>query len=171
METLKRYIRVVDHISDRVGLASSILIPAMTLVLLCEVVARYLFQRPTIWAFDLAVFMFGYCGLLAGPYVLKRNEHINVDLVYAQLSQRWKAIMDVITGLLFFFFIVLVILYCSEAAYSSLIFGDRRPSEWGPPIGHYKLLIPVGAFLLLLQGLANWIRNLYLAITGKEMIL
>ena len=171
MKTLKFFVRFVETISDRIGIIASVLIPAMTLVLFYEVIARYVFDRPTIWAFDVAIFMFGYCGLLAGPCVLKRNEHINVDIVYNLFSPRGKAVLNVISGLLFFFFIVLVILTCSEVAFSSIAFGDRRPSEWAPPIGHYKLLIPIGAFFLLLQGMANWIRNLYLAITGKEFTL
>jgi TRAP-type mannitol/chloroaromatic compound transport system permease small subunit len=169
MQGLKLFIRCVDWVSDRIGSAVSILLPAMTLVLFFEVVARYVFKRPTIWAFDTAIFMFGYCGLLAGAHVMKRNEHINVDLVYGQLSPRGKAILDVFNGALFFFFILLVIVYGWEAAYSSIAFGDRRSTEWAPPIGHYKLMVPLGALLLLLQGLANWIRYLYRALTGKEL--
>ena len=169
MNALKTFIRIVDWISERIGLAVSVLLPALTLVLAYEVVARYVFQRPTIWAFDLSIFMFGYCGLLSGAYVLRRNEHINVDLVYGRFSPRGRAFLDVVTGLLFFFFILLVIVYGWKAAYSAIEFGDRRPTEWGPPLGHFKLMIPVGAFLLLLQGLANWIRKLYLLIAGKEL--
>jgi TRAP-type mannitol/chloroaromatic compound transport system permease small subunit len=169
MQALKLFIRIVDKISCWIGTAVSVLLPAMTLVLAFEVVARYVFKRPTIWAFDMSIFMFGYCGLLAGAYVLRNKEHINVDLLYGRFSPRGKAIMDVLTGLLFYFFIILVIIYGWKAAHSALLFGDRRPTEWGPPLGHFKLMIPVGALLLLLQGLANWIRNLYLAITGKEL--
>jgi TRAP-type mannitol/chloroaromatic compound transport system permease small subunit len=171
MKTLKCFVRFVDTISDRIGLIASVLIPAMVLVLFYEVIARYVFDRPTIWGFDVAIFMFGYCGLMAGPCVLKRHEHINVDIVITHFSPRGKAVFNVISGLLFFYFIVLVVLTCTEAAYSSIVFADRRPTEWAPPIGHYKALIPIGAFLLLLQGIANWIRDLYLALTGKEFTL
>jgi TRAP-type mannitol/chloroaromatic compound transport system permease small subunit len=169
MDKLRRVLGIIDRLSGFVGTAVSVLLPALTLVLTFEVVARYFFKRPTIWAFDMAIFMFGYCGLLAGAYVMKEKEHINVDIIYGRFSTRGKAALDVITGLLFFFFIILVVVYGWEAAYSALSFGDRRPTEWGPPVGHFKLMIPLGALLLLLQGLSNWIRNLYLAITGKEM--
>jgi len=169
MDTLQFILRLIDRLSSFVGTAVSVLLPALTLVLTFEVVARYFFERPTIWAFDMAIFMFGYLGLLAGAYVLKEKEHINVDLIYGRFSPRGKAVLDVITGLLFFFFMTLVVAYGWKAAYSALSFGDHRPTEWGPPLGHFKLMIPVGALLLLLQGLANWIRNLYLAITGEEL--
>jgi len=169
MVTLQFILRLIDRLSSFVGTAVSVLLPALTLVLTFEVVARYFFERPTIWAFDMAIFMFGYLGLLAGAYVLKEKEHINVDLIYGRFSPRGKAVLDVITGLLFFFFMTLVVAYGWKAAYSALSFGDHRPTEWGPPLGHFKLMIPLGALLLLLQGLANWIRNLYLAITGEEL--
>jgi len=169
MDTLQFILRLIDRLSSFVGTAVSVLLPAPTLVLTFEVVARYFFERPTIWAFDMAIFMFGYLGLLAGAYVLKEKEHINVDLIYGRFSPRGKAVLDVITGLLFFFFMTLVVAYGWKAAYSALSFGDHRPTEWGPPLGHFKLMIPLGALLLLLQGLANWIRNLYLAITGEEL--
>ena len=132
----------------------------MVFVLTYEVIARYIFQSPTIWAFDMAIFMFGYCGLLSGAYVLKHREHINVDLVYERFSDRGRAIADVLTGLLLFFFIILVIVYGWEEAYKAIVNGDRRPTEWGPPVGHFKLMIPLGALLIFLQGLANWMRSL-----------
>lgn len=166
---LKFFVRIVDRLSKLIGIGVSVLIPTMTLVLTFEVVARYVFRRPTIWAFDTSIFLYGYCSLLAGAYVLQEGEHISVDIIYERFSPRWKAIMDVLTGLLFFFFIILVVVYGWKAAYSALLFGDRTPTEWGPPVGHFKLMLPVGAILLLLQGIAKWIRNFYLAITGKEL--
>ncbi len=168
MEILKRILKAIDRLSDLAGMAVSVLLPAMVIVLTIEVAARYIFQRPTIWAFDTAIFMFGYCGLFAGAYVLRRRQHINVDLVYNRFSPRGRSVLNVVTGLLFFFFILLVIIYGLEDGLAAWTAGDRRPSEWGPPVGHYKLAIPAGAALLLLQGLANWVRDLHLALTGKE---
>ncbi len=98
MDTLQFILRLIDRLSSFVGTAVSVLLPALTLVLTFEVVARYFFERPTIWAFDMAIFMFGYLGLLAGAYVMKEKEHITVDLIYGRFSPRGKAVLDVITG-------------------------------------------------------------------------
>ncbi len=155
--------------SEGIGLLVSVLMPAMVVVLAIEVVARYVFNRPTLWAYDTAIFMFGYTGLLGGAYALKRREHINVDLFYARLSPRGKAVLDVITGLLFFFFMALVVIYGWGTAIQAIEGGEATATLWGPPIGHFKLMIPIGAALLILQGLANWIRSLYLAATNKEL--
>lgn len=171
MRIIKLYIRFIDSLNEKIGLTMSILVPGMMLVLIYEVVARYIFKNPTIWAYDTAIFMFGYCGLLAGAHVYKRNEHVNVDIILVRLSSRTKAILESISSLLFFFFIILLIIYSWKTAKTSLIMKECGHSEWGPPIGHFKLMIPLGALLLLLQGTANWIRNIYRAITNKELTL
>jgi TRAP-type mannitol/chloroaromatic compound transport system permease small subunit len=168
MKVLRAVIRTVDKVSEVVGLAMSVLIPAMVAVLTFEVVARYVFKSPTMWAYDTSIFMFGYAGLLCGAYALKFNAHINVDVLYARLSPRRKALMDLISGLIVFFFVLLVIIYGTNEAVSSFIRNERRPTEWAPPVGHLKLMIPIGGILLLLQGLANWIRTFYRFVTGKE---
>ena len=169
MDIIRIFVRNVDRLSAIVGIAISAALPVMVCVLTVEVVARYIFDSPTIWAFDTATFLFGYCGLLAGAYVHRRREHINVDIFYGRLSPRWQAVLDTLTGLIFFFFIILVIVYGWKEAYPALASGERRPSEWAPLVGHFKMMVPVGAFLLLLQGFANWLRSLYLAVTGKEL--
>jgi TRAP-type mannitol/chloroaromatic compound transport system permease small subunit len=169
MRFIKLALRAVDRLSEGIGLLVSVLMPAMVLVLAIEVVARYVFNSPTIWAYDTAIFMFGYTGLLGGAYALKRKEHINVDLFYTRFSLRGRAVLDVITGLLFFFFMGLVVVYGWTTAIKAIKGGEATATLWGPPIGHFKLMIPVGAALLILQGLANWIRSLYLAATNKEL--
>jgi len=169
MKIIRHIIHAIDKISDLIGISVSVLLPAMVVVLTYEVVARYIFERPTIWAFETSVFMFGYCGLLSGAYILKRNEHISVDILYNRLSPRGKSLLNVITRLLFFFFIILVIIYGWKATSVSIDCSEHSPSEWGPPVAHFKLMLPVGGFLLLMQGLADWIRDLYRALTNKEL--
>jgi TRAP-type mannitol/chloroaromatic compound transport system permease small subunit len=169
MQALRLYVRAVEKMSETIGLACTVLVPCMVAVLFIEVVSRYIFQRPTLWAYDTAIFLYGYCGLLAGAYVLKHNGHINVDLLQARLPRRVNAVLNVLTAFLFFFLMILIIIYGSKAAIMAISLGDRTPSAWGPPLGHFKLMIPVGALFLLMQGTAKWIRDLYYAITGKEL--
>ena len=169
MKAIRFYIRTIDRISDFVGTAVSVLIPIMVLVIAYEVVVRYFFRHPTVWAFDTAIFIFGYVGLLGGAYVLKRREHISVDIFHSKLSRRGQAVIDSITAPLVFFFLVLVVIYGWEAAITGISRGIRRSTEWAPPLGHYLLLLPVSAGLLILQGLANWIRDLHMALTGRDI--
>jgi TRAP-type mannitol/chloroaromatic compound transport system permease small subunit len=171
MNVVRLYIRSVDKITEIIGLSVSVLMPVMVIVLGIEVVARYGFGRPTIWAFDTSIFLFGYIGLLAGAHVHQLRSHINVDIIYAMFSPRGKAILDVLNGLLIFFFILLVILTTWEPAVEAIVNHETRSGEWAPPVGHFKLMIPVGASLVLLQQAANWIKSLYWMIKGKELTL
>ncbi len=168
MQTLRFFIRIMDKLSKWIGLSTSVLLPAMVAVLSYEIVSRYVFSKPTVWAFDTAIFMFGYCGLLSGAYILREREHINVDVIHNRLSPRKRAILDSVTSLLFFFFIILVIVYGWKSAVTSIAFGEHTSTEWGPPVGHFKLMLPIGGLLLFLQGIANWIRSIYRAVTDRE---
>jgi len=78
--------------------------------------------------------------------------------------------MDVVNGLLVFFFLILMIIYCWKAAMTSIATREVTPEFMGVSGCHYKLMIPIGAMLLLLQGLANWLRSLYRLITDKAWI-
>jgi TRAP-type mannitol/chloroaromatic compound transport system permease small subunit len=166
---LKGYIRFVDKLSEVIGRSAGVLLPVMVLVLSYEVVARYFFKRPTIWAYDMAIFMFGYCGLLVGGYVLREREHVNVDILYNRFSPRGKAIANSLSGILFIYLMVLIVVFTLDYGLKSFEIREATATEWGPPVWHFKLMLPIGAFLLFLQGLANWIRDLYHAFTGKEM--
>lgn len=171
MRTLRSFIRTVDEISERLGKILSFLILGMVAVLVYEVVARYGFHAPTIWAHETSIFFWGYCGILAGAYTLRHHAHINVDILYSRLSLRARAILDVVTGLLFFFIMVLIIYEGWKMGMTAVARHEHTGTIWGPPLAHFKLVLPVGAFLLLVQGIANWIRSLYLALTDKDLIL
>jgi len=169
MRMLRSIIRTVDTISERLGKILSFLIFGMTAVLVYEVVVRYAFNAPTIWAHETSIFFWGYCGVLAGAYTLKHHAHINVDILYSRLSPRREAILDVVTGFLFLFIIALIIYEGWKMGMVALATHEHSPTPWSPPIAHFKLVLPVGATLLLVQGLANWVRSLYLAVTNKEL--
>ena len=169
MKILLTILKFVDRLNKWIAFATCPLLPVMVCVLAFEVISRYAFNHPTIWAYDLSIFLFGYLGLLCGGYIYQVKGHVSVDIVYQRVSPRTKAILDVITGLVICFFLILTIIYCLGPAIEALKRHERGMSEWGPPISHYKLLIPVAAFLLLLQSIANWIRSLYRAITDREL--
>jgi TRAP-type mannitol/chloroaromatic compound transport system permease small subunit len=169
MNVIRTYIRIIDALSEYVGRAVSWFIPVMVGVLMIEVVMRYFFMRPTLWAYDTAIFLYGYCGILAGAYTLKHRAHIVVDVVFNLFKPRTKAICNTLTGLLFFFFLILFIKYTWDAGMHAIVSGHRSSTQWAPPIGHYRMLLAVGGTLLLLQGSANWLRDLYMAVTGREL--
>jgi TRAP-type mannitol/chloroaromatic compound transport system permease small subunit len=169
MTLLKLLLRAIDRLSMLVGYSVAVLVPLMILSLVYEVVSRYFFHAPTLWAQDTSIFLFGYIGLLGGAFVMKEHAHINVDLIYARLSLRARAGCDVISGLVVMFFLILVVIYCGHEGLKAIHLGLRRPTDWAPPVGHFILAIAVGGLLLLLQTFAHWIRNWHLLLTGRPL--
>lgn len=169
MTLLKLLLRAIDRLSVIVGYSVAVLVPLMILSLVYEVISRYFFHAPTLWAQDVSIFLFGYIGLLGGAFVMKEHAHINVDLVYSRLSHRGRAVCDSLTALVAMFFLILVVTYAWHEGIKAIQLGLRRPTDWGPPMGHFILAISIGGFLLLLQTFAHWIRNLHVALTGRPL--
>ena len=169
MSFLRSFTRTIDNFTDRSGKVSSILIVGMIFSLVFEVVMRYVFDKPTMWAHETSQYFFGAHFMMAGAYALRHNAHVNVEILYDRFSPRTKAIIAVITSLFFFLFCGLLFWNGWELAWDSLLNLERSQTPWGPPVYPAKLMIPIGGIAILLQGFAKFIRDAAFAISGKEM--
>ncbi|MDH3240333.1 MAG: TRAP transporter small permease subunit [Alphaproteobacteria bacterium] len=135
-----------------------------------EVLARYVFNAPTNWAHEGMFLMFGMQYLLAGGYAYLNESHVRVDVLYENRSFRTKAIIDIVTSVFFFIFVLALLGTGAVFALDAIEVGETTLNEWGIQYWPVKLAIPVGAFLLLLQGIAKLVRDiLYLRRTsGSE---
>ncbi|TFG93635.1 MAG: TRAP transporter small permease subunit [Syntrophobacterales bacterium] len=131
----------------------------MAVLIVAEVVMRYFFNAPTSWNNELTKMIFGAYAVLAGGYVLLCGKHINVDVVFSHFSERVQVILKVVTSPLFFFFCGVLLYYGGSFSWESLTGLETSQSAWDPPVYPVKLMIPLGALLLLLQGIAELIRN------------
>jgi TRAP-type mannitol/chloroaromatic compound transport system permease small subunit len=170
MRFIKSFISVVDLINDRIGRTISFLIYPMIGVLVWEVFMRYVFNQPTNWAHELSAFFYGVFFLLGGAYTLRWKANINVDVLYARLSPRSRAMLDLVTWLLFYFFCGVLLWQGSEAAWKSFLRLERSSTVWEPYVWPLKFCIPLAAFLMLLQGFTKTISDLYLVFTGRELL-
>ena len=166
---LRRILCGIDSLSEKIGKIISILVYGVMGTLVFEVFARYFFDRLIIWAHETSAFLFGAYFLLGGAFCLRREGMIFVDVIYARLSRRKQAVLNMIT---FSFFVavcyVLIWLEGQEAIYSWRVW-ERTNTTWEPPLYPLKTVTPVAAFLLLLQGIANFIREASIAFSGKEL--
>lgn len=167
---MRRVLAAIDFLSEWSGKLVSVLIFFLVGVLLWDVTLRFVFNSPTIWAHELSVHFFGAYSILAGAYVLLHHQHVKIDIFYIRFSARGRAIIDCFTYLMFFLFIGVMLKYGFDMAMRSVEFRETvSPSPWASPVWPTKLTIPLAALLMLLQGLAHFIRSLKLAITGKEL--
>jgi TRAP-type mannitol/chloroaromatic compound transport system permease small subunit len=164
---IDRFLSVVDHISEWVGNFSNFLIFGMLGVLLFEVLARYLFSAPTIWAHELSGFIFGTYFILLGANVLRIKGHVGIDILYGRFPVRVRAIIDLCTFIFFLLVCITLIWWGGQVALQAWQSGERTTSDWLFPLAPIRTIIAIGAILLLLQGIAKFIRDLRIAITGE----
>jgi TRAP-type mannitol/chloroaromatic compound transport system permease small subunit len=160
MSILKAFLKLIDTVNDKVGNFLSYFLFFFFLLLLMEVVLRYFFNSPTVWANELAQMLFGAYAILAGGYILRTGGHVNVDILYSHLSKKSRAALDIGTSLLFFLFCGMLLIYGGSLAWDSLSRFEHSQSAWNPPLYPAKLMIPLAALLLMLQGLAKLIRDI-----------
>jgi TRAP-type mannitol/chloroaromatic compound transport system permease small subunit len=165
---LIRFFGFVDRTNNLIGKAVSMLIVPMILVLLWEVVSRYLFDRPTLWAYESLRYIWGAHFLLVGGYVLLNKAHVNVDILHMRFPLRFRALVDVLTSAYFYFFYVILLWKGMEMTGDSIIAWELSWTPLHAPLAPLKALVPLGAFLILLQGLVKSIRDIFIAITGRQ---
>ena len=106
-------IRAIDKFTDRTGTVVSWLSIVLVAAVTYEVVARYVFNAPTIWAFDVTFMSYGALFMLGAAFALHKGAHIRTDFFWEAFSTRTKGIIDSISYIVFFFpsLILLLILF------------------------------------------------------------
>jgi len=168
MKLFISYIRFVDGLNDRVGKVFSFFIYAMMLILVYEVVMRYAFNSPTIWAHETSEFFYGAHFIVGGAFALRWRSHISIDVIYRYLPSRTRAIVDLFTWTLFYTFCGVMLWHAVGMAADSVKAMEYTSTVWGPPLWPLKLTIPLAATLILLQASTKTIKDAYTAITGRE---
>ena len=160
-----RVVRGIDAVSTATGWLAGWLIVPMTLAVAYEVAARYAFNAPTRWSYDVTYMLYGAQFMLAAAYTLLRGGHIRTDVFYERWSAKTRATIDTVSYLLFFFPGMLFILYAGAVeAWFAWEIGERAASwkigtgTWPIPVYPLKAVIPLTAALLLLQGLSELIK-------------
>lgn len=158
-----RFTDAIDNLNVRVGEFVAYWGVIAVFVYYYEVIARYVFNSPTNWVHESMFLMFGMSYMLSGAYAYHADQHVRVDVFYSQWSPRGKAIADIITSVFFFIFIG-TMLYTGWiffwSAYNPGGFGERSFTEWAVQYWPVKMMIPIGAGLLLLQGISKLIKDI-----------
>ena len=121
---------------------------------------RYVFNTPTSWAFDFSYLMYGAMFYMAGAYTLSRGGHVRADMFYRLWQPRTQATVELVLYIVFFFpGVTALVISGWQYGYDSMkIFESSVNSPAGVPIWPLKTIIPFGAGLLALQGLAEVLR-------------
>ena len=166
---LARAVRIVDRFAEVCGVAVAWLMVPLVAAVVYEVVARYAFDSPTIWSFDVTYMLYGAMFMLGAAYALRIGAHIRTDFFWERWSLRTRGIIDSIAYIAFFFPGIALFFWVGweEAWYAYGISEVSEQTAWRPLLWPLKACIPVAAALLLLQGLSELTKSLYAALTGR----
>jgi TRAP-type mannitol/chloroaromatic compound transport system permease small subunit len=157
---IDRFIYAVDLLSRTVGHAFAWCLMILTFGTSYEVFVRYVLNSPTSWAFDFSYLMYGAMFYMAGAYTLSRGGHVRADMFYRLWRPRTQATVELVLYVVFFFPGVLALVISGwDYGYASMKIRESSVnSPAGVPIWPLKMLIPFGAALLALQGVAEVLR-------------
>ena len=151
---IRAYVRVVDKVSDYVGYLAAALIFVMGATLLLDAVTRNVLNIPVHWAIEFTQFTLAAYYFMGGPITLKNNEHVRMDLWYANLSDRGKAKLDLVTVWCMIFYLGVMLVGSISSLQYAIETNEKRFSMWNPSVIPIKALLTVCLVLMLLQAFA-----------------
>lgn len=160
MRLISKYLALQDALSDWVGKSVAWLTLAMIGILLWEIGARYFVGIPTEWAHELTAMFYGTLCLMAGCYTLRHRGHVRSEVIYQMFRQKGKARLDLVSHLLGLLVLVIFFVLAWEFAAKAWAIGETsNKGTWQPVIYPFKTVMPVAVGLLILQSLAEFLRD------------
>ena len=165
---MEKYFKFIDSINDFIGRYVSYLFVPLVFMLIFEVVARYIFNRPTQWNYDFTANLMGYYVFLGAGFTYLNKGFINMDAVYTRLSERKKAIFDICSFPLGLIFLTLLVWAGGQQAKQSLSILETSGPPVYFPIYPLKTFLFVGSILLWLQFVTDILRKLQFVLNKKQ---
>lgn len=166
---MARTITGIDRFSLWTGRAVCWLTIPLFCVMAYEVLARYLFMAPTVWAYDVSRMLYGALFMLGAGYGLSKGVHIRADFIYRNWSEKTQGLVDAVLYILFYFPGLIVFAWISTefslASWNRLECG--MDTAWMPYVCPIKTVLPIGVALLLIQGVSEFLRCVYAIKKGR----
>ena len=159
---------VIDAINEKAGRGLGFLIYPGILIIVIEVILRYGFGRPTVWAHGYSQRIFAVYFILIGAYTLLHKGHVRMDLVYSRHSLKGRFFMDLLGTVLLGAWCVVLLWKGSLFFWTSFTIREVDEAVLGAPVYPVKFFIPVGVFFLMLQWLADLSRTIAAVRKGER---
>lgn len=164
---MRRYCIIIGKINLFLGKVLQWTILPISAIVMFEVIARYVFNRPTIWAWDVNVQLQAFMATLGGGYVLLNDDHVRVDILVAKFNMRKRAILESFTGLLTIAALGILTWHLIDVAVTSVKYLEVDWSYFAPPVYPLRCLMAFGSLMLFLQAIAMFLQNI-LRSFGRE---
>jgi len=153
--------RAIDALNSKFGTIANFLVLFAALISAGNAASRYLFSASSNGWLEIQWYMFAGMVLLGGPYTLKMNEHVRVDLLYGTVSEKTRIWIDIIGGIFFLLPICIILTYFTWGWFvESWMIDEQSSNAGGLTRWPVKLLLPVGFVLMCLQGVSEIIKRI-----------
>lgn len=150
--------RTINTVNQKLGIFTSYLALPLIIVVVWEVVMRYVFNAPTTWGFETTTFIYGVHFVLGFSYTHLHDGHVSIDVFESKLPRKPRLVLRLLTNLIIFMPAVgLLTVWSVIYAADSWQNWERASTSWAPPLYPFKTLMALGFILLLLQGVAKLI--------------
>ena len=165
-------IRTIDSITQWTGYLFALSVIPLVIANVVEVFMRYVMDSPTAWALDTTIMSYGSLFMLGSAYALMKGAHVRTDMLWDKFSDRKKGIIDSIAFLVFFLPSMAVLFYISYGEFQYAIEIDEKSTAtvWQPILWPFRGVVPLTAFLLFMQGIAELLKSLWAARTGQALV-
>lgn len=162
MKVLKKIETSIDKLNEMVGSVFGVIITFLVVLTVMEVVLRKFFNSPTIWSFEVLKQLFALYFMITAAYGLLKGSHVAVDIFTRLMPDKWKAGLSIFSYVIFFF------PFCSVGFWYGYLYAakswgmhEHSWSVFAPALYPIKTVIPVTFALLLLQGVSEVIKSVF----------
>ena len=157
-EFIKQYVKFVDKINYRIGRVAMFIIFIMVGVMFYSAITKTFF-RPALWTYEFSQFLMVAYFLVGGAYSIQLKGHVRMDLIYGNWSERTKSRWDSVTSLIMIAYLVLLLYGSVDSTIYAISYGERSYSIWRPYMWPIKVIMTFGIFLMLLQAIAQFFKD------------
>ncbi|MBS1200377.1 MAG: dicarboxylate transporter subunit DctQ [Proteobacteria bacterium] len=159
-KVIKAYVRYVDALNRRLGIAVMYLIFVMMGLLLFASLTRYVLHIPLVWVIEMSQFLMAAYYILGGPYSMQLGSHVRMDVLYERWRPKTQGFWDSLTAMVMIFYLVVLFRGGFASTVYSLEYGQRNYSAWAPLMWPIKAIMTAGIGLMILQTISIFFKDL-----------
>ena len=163
------FVNTVDRLNRFIGDYVGYLMLPMIFVICWELISRKFFNKPTIWAMEMTWMIFAVYIIWSGGPSLLAKAQVRMDALYNKWKPRTQAALDIITFICGFIFCVVLSWKAIDNAIISWNVREVSNTPFGQPLYHLRTIVAIGTLFLLLQTLSDFVKNLWMVVTGEEL--
>lgn len=162
------FVKFVDRVNQWVGRFAMLLFFVLAAIMLYSTLSRALFNVPVNWALEMSQFILSAYYLLGGAYATQLDAHVRMDLFYGRLSPQRRAAIDGFTIIFVIFYLGVLFWGGVSSTNYAIVYNQKNYTAWSPVLWPVKVVMTIGIFLMLLQFIANFFKDVAAA-RGKPI--